>query len=660
MRIKRRVIIGTLVLAMALSYAQAAATSNETENDEAIDPAFTDPIFLTAVRTILGKVEGEPIYSSDVAGLTELDVSTHYLEKIGFHWPEEIKSMDGIEYFPSLKKLLCYGNDFPTIDLSHSPALEELDVSYNVELKSLDLSACPKLKWLDCNNTYLSRLDVSGNPKLVTLLCYSTDLAALDVSHNPLLETLDIWDTHLTSLDVSHNPDLTYLDCRWNHMCAMDSVRGLEQCPKLTYATGNPEVDTFLFTPQEENFGEGHSWDSGRVTVEPDCVKAGERTYTCVHCAAVRTEELAASGRHTPEANWEADRINHWHPCTGCGIPMETVAHTKTWDKDRIQHWARCEVCGWIDSGKTEHAYDNDQDATCSICGYKRVVIPYVPSASSSSSGSSYTITATAGEGGEIDPSGRVSVWEGGDKVFTIIPGKGYVTADVLVDGKSVGAVAEYGFEKVSKAHTIEVSFRQAVPGCAPCPKDESCPIWPYTDADAGEWYHDGVHYCIEKGLMLGYGHGKFGPGDPLSRGMAVQILYNEAGRPAAFGSSPFEDVPGEKCYVKAVAWASGNGLVNGFGDGSFRPDEPVTREQIAAILYRYTAYKGGDVIARADLGGFTDAARISGYAREPLAWAKARGLINGTDWGGIHPGGYATRAETAAILMRFCENVLK
>jgi hypothetical protein len=597
MKIKQKMWIVLLAVAMLLPCIQASAF--EPEDGEPIEAAFTDAVFLQAVRELLGKTNGEHMYQADVEGVTELVVNGY--NRYNKEKPV-IESLDGIEYFtglekldcgnnelhtldlshnPNLKEVACYGNYLITLDLSHNPKLEVLDCSYNY-LTSLDLSNCPELRALDCNDTDLQELDVSQNTKLTALLCWETNLTSLDVSNNPLLEKLEAWGGHLVNLDVSNNTRLKYLDCGFNDMCAVDSIRGLENCTEL-------KADAFFFEPQN-----------------------------------------GPTGQHTPGTDWQTDGLSHWHTCTVCGA----------------------------EGDRADHVYDHDQDAVCDTCGYTRAIAPPVtptPSGSVGSSYSYYAITATAGEGGRIDPGGRVSVREGGDKVFTITPGEGYEIADVLVDGKSVGAVAEYGFEEVSKAHTIEAAFRQAVPGRALCPKDESCPIWSYTDADAGEWYHDGVHYCMEKGLMLGYGHGKFGPSDPLTRGMAVQILYNEAGRPAVSGSSPFDDVSGEKYYAKAVVWASGNGLVNGFGDGTFRPDEPVTREQIAAILYRHTACKGGSVTARADLSGFPDAGQISGYAREPLAWAKAEGLINGADWGGLHPGASATRAETAEILSRFC-----
>lgn len=209
--------------------------------------------------------------------------------------------------------------------------------------------------------------------------------------------------------------------------------------------------------------------------------------------------------------------------------------------------------------------------------------------------------------------------------------------------------------------------YRPSKPSKTPAPTVTPVPSAPptlsaadrFADVKPTDWFADAVQYVCDQGMMNGMTKDAFSPNAPTSRGMLVTILYRLEEEPSV-SAAAFSDVAGGKYYAKAVAWASQNGLVNGFEDGSFRPDEPVTREQIAAILYRYTVYKGGDVTAKADLSGFTDATQISKYAREPLAWAKAKGFIKGTDWGGVHPGGYATRAETAAILMRFCGNAVK
>lgn len=178
-----------------------------------------------------------------------------------------------------------------------------------------------------------------------------------------------------------------------------------------------------------------------------------------------------------------------------------------------------------------------------------------------------------------------------------------------------------------------------------------------FTDVKPSDWYTGAVQYVCDEGMMNGVTKNVFSPNTPASRAMLVTILYRLEGEPAVNGAA-FSDVPREKYYAGAVAWASANHIVNGFEDNSFRPDAPITREQLAVILYRYAARKGRNVASRADLSGYTDARQISPYAEEALSWANASGLITGADWGGLHPGGQATRAETAAILMRFCKNI--
>ena len=188
-----------------------------------------------------------------------------------------------------------------------------------------------------------------------------------------------------------------------------------------------------------------------------------------------------------------------------------------------------------------------------------------------------------------------------------------------------------------------------------PPPKEEPDPIvLPFTDVPEKAWYYEAVAEVYGRGIMTGLSETQFGPEAPASRGMVVTMLYRMEGEPAVRGGTRFTDVPERKYYAPAVAWATEVGLVNGYGDNTFRPNEGITREQLVSILYRYGKWKGQDVSQREDLSGFFDVGRISPYARESMAWAKAAGLLNGTDWGGIDPGGAAERGQTAAILVRF------
>ncbi len=181
---------------------------------------------------------------------------------------------------------------------------------------------------------------------------------------------------------------------------------------------------------------------------------------------------------------------------------------------------------------------------------------------------------------------------------------------------------------------------------------------FPFRDVREGVWFHDAVAYVYEKGLMSGTAADVFSPDQSTSRGMIVTILHRLAGSPDA-GASDFEDVADGQYYARAVAWAAANGVVSGYGDGRFGPNDPITREQLAVILRGYARMNGRDVSAGADLSGYSDAGRISAYARDAMSWACAEGLINGTSADTLTPAGTATRAQAAVILRGFCEHVI-
>ena len=182
----------------------------------------------------------------------------------------------------------------------------------------------------------------------------------------------------------------------------------------------------------------------------------------------------------------------------------------------------------------------------------------------------------------------------------------------------------------------------------------------PFTDVSENDWFFNDVKFVYQNGLMNGTSATTFSPEGTTSRGMIVTILWRMAGSPDMedkIWGYPFADVDATAYYGTAVYWARLNGIAGGYDDATFGPNDPITREQMAAILYRYAQYKGYDVSAKADLNKFTDADEISNYALEALQWANAEGLINGKGDGVLDPKGQATRAEAAAILMRFCEN---
>jgi hypothetical protein len=176
-------------------------------------------------------------------------------------------------------------------------------------------------------------------------------------------------------------------------------------------------------------------------------------------------------------------------------------------------------------------------------------------------------------------------------------------------------------------------------------------------DVSVSDWYYDDVKFVTENGLFKGVSTTEFAPNAQMTRAMLATVLHRLAGEPAApAGQGAFGDVPAGQWFTEAVAWASANGIVGGYSASVFGTDDPVTREQIAVLLYRYAELMGYDVSASVDLSAYTDAADISEWAREALAWANAAGLITGRDASALAPTDTATRAEVAAMLHRFAE----
>lgn len=259
----------------------------------------------------------------------------------------------------------------------------------------------------------------------------------------------------------------------------------------------------------------------------------------------------------------------------------------------------------------------------------------------------SYTLSFETGEGSKVDSVSKVS----GTTVDLddyVSSREGYEFTGWYNDRETtekIGSVTLRGDKTVyagwEKADGEEPSFDDVLPG---------------------HWAYEAVEYVNGKGLMSGVGGGSFSPGQPTTRGMLVTILYRMEGEPEYenTGTIRFTDVNDDAWYAKGVYWAAENGIVKGVGDGRYLPEDPVTREQMAAIFHRYAGYKGYDVTAQGDLSAFTDAASVGDWAREALIWAVDKELINGMGDGTVNPRGTATRAQTAAILMRFCETVAK
>ena len=195
------------------------------------------------------------------------------------------------------------------------------------------------------------------------------------------------------------------------------------------------------------------------------------------------------------------------------------------------------------------------------------------------------------------------------------------------------------------------------------CPRDESCPIWPFTDAGTREWYHDPVHYCLAEGIMVGTGVKIFEPNSPTTRGMIVTMLYSMEGKPDVSASSwSFQDVHDGDWYAKAVCWAQNNKVAAGYDADHFGPNDPITREQLATIMYSYSRYKGRDITVGAhSILTQNDAETVSFWAVPAMKWANALDFITGKpdhEHGGLKldPLAKTTRAEAAQMTKNYLE----
>lgn len=267
---------------------------------------------------------------------------------------------------------------------------------------------------------------------------------------------------------------------------------------------------------------------------------------------------------------------------------------------------------------------------------------------------SSYQITAPITENGTVTITPESA--KSGEKVtITSKPDDGYTIGSVTVtdsSGKSVSVMDNgnntYIFTMPASQVTVTATFVAI----------ETPWVNTFTDVSKSDWFYDGVAYAAQNGLMQGVGGDKFNPSGTTSRGMIATILYRLEGEPAA-SQSTFTDVAAGQYYTDAVAWAAANKIVEGYGNNTFGPNDDITREQMATILYRYADYKGYDVSELADLSGYTGQEKISSWALTAMRWANNKDIITGRTTTTLVPKGTATRAEATVLLARFCRQVI-
>ena len=359
-----------------------------------------------------------------------------------------------------------------------------------------------------------------------------------------------------------------------------------------------------------------HTWDNGTVTTEPTETTPGVRTFTCAVCGATRTETIPATGVHDYQftknvaPTCTADGYD-LYTCSGCGAtekrnPKPALGHK--WDSGKV-------------TTEPTETTPGVRTFTCAVCGATRTE----------------TIPATGA---------HTHVWDNG--TVTIAPTEttpGVRTYTCTVCGQTKNEIIP------------------ATGGSSVCPGGPSCPSYGFSDvAGPNDWSHEGIDYCVRRSLMVGTGAGTFSPGMNCSRAQIVQILYNLSGDKTDYSRYylPFTDVAPGAWYYDAVAWAYFNNVVSGTSATTFAPNDVITREQMAVILYGYTAEFAPEFTGNAaSLNTFPDAGSVANWAYAAMSWAVGNGLISGMGSGGVSylaPQGSATRAQASAIIMRYCQ----
>ena len=306
---------------------------------------------------------------------------------------------------------------------------------------------------------------------------------------------------------------------------------------------------------------------------------------------------------------------------------------------------------GWTDGTKTYEA-----EATVTVMEDITFTAQWRDDTPSSSGSTKYTVSVEDADNGTIKVS-PTRASKGSTVTINVTPDEGYELDKLVVTDKNGDTVkltdkgsGTYTFKMPASKVTVEATFTQIAT------EPETLP---FTDVKTGDWFYEAVQYVYDKGMMTGVSADRFTPASTTTRGMIVTILYRLENEPAVSGDLPFTDVERGAWYANAVAWAAANDIVNGTSATTFAPNSPITREQMATMLYRFAQYKGMDAVTLQEhLTGYPDGDQVSDYAIPAMNWAVGQGLIAGMENGTLVPQGSATRAQVATILMRFCESI--
>ena len=418
----------------------------------------------------------------------------------------------------------------------------------------------------------------------------------------------------------------------------------------------------------------GHDWDNGVVTKEPTCTEDGVKTFTCKRCQETKTEVIKATGEHT----WNEGVVTKEPTCTEKGVKTFTCTKCDATKTEELAALGHDYVTKRTEPTCTE---DGKEEEVCSRCGDVK---------------SSKVLPALGHDWDEGKVTTEPTCTEKGVKTFTCkrcqetkteeinALGHDYVTKRIeptcTEDGKLEEACSRCGDVKYSRVipalgHNFRKNAQTGKYVCENCgkvlgesentkPTKPTTPTkpgkddtkFPFTDVSKNDRYYDAVDYLYNNGIMNGTTDTLFSPNAELTRAMVVTILYRAQGKPAVSTSGSFKDVAAGRYYTEAVEWAAANNIVKGFTDGTFKPDEPVTREQLAAFISRFAEYNDIEIVA-AD--GKLDAdAVVSNWAKKNVEWAVAEGILTSAQAKNATQN--ATRAEVAMALYTYLTKVAK
>ena len=431
------------------------------------------------------------------------------------------------------------------------------------------------------------------------------------------------------------------------------------------------------------------------ITDKASHVYTDDTDTTCDGCGYERT--VTPPSHEHSYGDWSKDGTSHWHECTDTDCPNREESITD----------------------EAAHVYTDDTDTTCNVCGYERTVAPPAPTefivtfdgnggtpsvGSMTTTDQKLTSLPSASRSGSYSFDGWYTKKSGGTKIttdtvfsanttvyahWTYIGGGGggynppvtYYTLRFETGGGSdipsvretynayidltqyvptwrghtfIGWYSERGL--INKVSGVYLTKDMTVYAGWHVDENPGTGANPFTDVSEKDWFYGDVMFVYENGLMLGTSKTLFSPYGTATRGMMATILWRMEGSPVPKGKNSFTDVEAGKWYADAITWTAENRIFAGYGKDKFGPDDPITREQLAAIFYRYADYKGYDLTVKGNLDTFKDADKITDYAKTAMQWAVGSGLVKGKSGNLLDPQGTATRAEIAAMLHRFIE----